>query len=508
MTLAENFFALFSGHPDAYGRYSIAKTATANARGKLTGSAGTVKKPVTVQLWEDHLAGTMGLGIVPVHPDLTCRFAAIDIDIYPTDPIEIEAKITQLKLPLLATRSKSGGVHAYLFLSEPVEAKLVVDKLRTWAHALGCKPEVEIFPKQTMEVDTGNWINMPYFEGDYSLRYGIRKGVALSPEDYIEYAKELSIDKATLITTYPAIAGGSTKVETLEDIFFGAPHCLGILIKEGFPAGSRNAALFDIAVFLRKSNQLDKLQLVNEMVMVPPKSHAEVDATRRQVAKKSYSYKCNEMPIVAHCNKELCHNCIFGVKQRGAEAADIEIGKLVQLRTEPPTWEIEVEGKPITMTTQELLDQTKFAARVVEELQIWPDILRAPIWKKTIREKLKEAEVKAVPLDATRRGQILTHLHLYCTGRAVAKTLDEILLNKPFTEDGRTYFLPLGFTEHLAQRRAAASERDLYNWLLYIGLQSHEKRIKRKLVRYWSVPAFTEQEEEFETPRAPGEEEM
>ena len=69
--------------------------------------------------YAEHLAGKLGLGLVPVRRDGTCRFAAIDIDIDSIDHPALLQKVLARKLPLTVCRSKSGGAHLYLFMKEP-----------------------------------------------------------------------------------------------------------------------------------------------------------------------------------------------------------------------------------------------------------------------------------------------------------------------------------------------------------------------------------------------------
>ena len=63
----------------------------------------------------------------------------------------------------------------YLFCSEPVSAMTMRGKLMEWSVALGYSG-VEVFPKQISLAgpkDIGNWINLPYFNGDHTVRYAI-----------------------------------------------------------------------------------------------------------------------------------------------------------------------------------------------------------------------------------------------------------------------------------------------------------------------------------------------
>ncbi|MDV7401895.1 hypothetical protein RZS08_61310, partial [Arthrospira platensis SPKY1] len=108
------------------------------------------------------------------------KFGAIDVDTYSgIDLAELAIQIASQKLPLVLCRSKSGGPHIYLFVTDWVPAQLMIQKLDSLAGALGFGTS-EIFPKQVSistqneaAPDYGNWINMPYFKGAQGLRYGL-----------------------------------------------------------------------------------------------------------------------------------------------------------------------------------------------------------------------------------------------------------------------------------------------------------------------------------------------
>ena len=171
---ATKFKSIFYGLDRAYGQY---RSDGQSENGKAGGQAYILKKPVTDQLWIDHLdKKEPSLGIIPIRDDSTCIWGCIDIDTYPLEHDKIVRKIRDLELPLVLCKSKSGGAHVFIFLKKPVQAKLVRDKLQEWAGELGYA-NCEIFPKQ-IEIqadrgDTGNFLNLPYFGGDDSHRHGI-----------------------------------------------------------------------------------------------------------------------------------------------------------------------------------------------------------------------------------------------------------------------------------------------------------------------------------------------
>jgi len=113
----KTFQQLFSGLQRAYGLWDGTKQTT-------------VKAQLTPKHYEDHLAGKISLGVIPIAEDSTCKFGAIDIDDHKKGGIKKDfdykvllKKIKFLKLPLTVFKSKSGGAHCYLFLEKFYPAK-------------------------------------------------------------------------------------------------------------------------------------------------------------------------------------------------------------------------------------------------------------------------------------------------------------------------------------------------------------------------------------------------
>ena len=176
MSLAEDFAVRYAGLRQAYGTF----TANNETRedGKASGKNITISKELSdndlLKLWEDHLSGHQSVGLVAIDENNNCVWGAIDVDEYHIDLKDLAIKIAKQKLPLILCRSKSGGAHLYIFLSEPVTASMLQRKLRQIAAAIGYG-QTEIFPKQTQLLldrgDRGSTLNMPYFGGENSTRY-------------------------------------------------------------------------------------------------------------------------------------------------------------------------------------------------------------------------------------------------------------------------------------------------------------------------------------------------
>ena len=376
-----------------------------------------------------------------------------------------------------------------------------------WAVALGYSG-VEVFPKQTRlanDQDIGNWINMPYYNVASTNRYAVVDGKNLSVEKFLDLSDLLAIDKQTLQKTD---AVGS---EQFKDIFFEAPPCLQTLARRGFGEGSRNNGLFNIAVYLRKrygdQDWADKVDEYNNLYMDPPLGHQEVNTIVRGVRRKAYEYKCNDQPIVSVCNKQICLTRNFGVGT-GENDPGVVFGSLVKLNSDPPLWIWDVDGARVELTTLELKDQNRFHSRCMDEINKWPLLIKPKAWSELIRDKLRDVEVIEVPDDAKPEGVMLFHLERYCTGRARARNKDELLMFKPYTEEGYTYFSATHFKQYLEQQRLRVNERQLWSWLRNNGATTRFWNVKGKGVNTWCIKAFPTQDEDFLVPSIEDEEEI
>ena len=173
MDTTKKFIQIFSGLKRAYGQ---TKSKSKNDQGKLEGQSWIVPEPLTEDRWIKHLRGEEpSLGIIPIDENNECRWGAIDVDTYDGfDHKKLVTKIVENKLPLIVCRSKSGGAHIFLFVTEPVAAKDMQIKLKEIAVFLGYG-ESEIFPKQ-IELNskgTGNFLNLPYNHPEYPTRYAL-----------------------------------------------------------------------------------------------------------------------------------------------------------------------------------------------------------------------------------------------------------------------------------------------------------------------------------------------
>lgn len=489
-TGVQRFQALFTNYTEAHGRYAERGV---SEKGKKEGQARTVNGGLLYEAWAEHLTGKgHGVGAIPLLDDNTCLFAAIDVDQYPLDLYELEHRIVTMDLPLVVCRSKSGGAHLYVFFAEPVPATVVVQRMAIWAAALGYGTS-EIFPKQTYRAtirDIGNWINLPYYNMNNTNRYAVHNGRNLSAREFLDYAESKKQTQEQFVS--------ARKMETQApkknlNLFEEAPPCLRHLAANGgFPDGTRNNGMYDIAVYLRKrfpDAWEDKLQTYNVEMCDPPLTLAEVQDIAKSVRRKNYQYMCNQAPIKAYCNKKACYGQMFGVGQTFDGERSCEIGHVTKLEGEPVIWILEIDGVRMECLTGDWQDQAKFNKMCAERISRIPGVMPQNRWLKYMDEKIKACDTIASPEEASHEGQFWLLVEQFIAGKVQATSKDELLVNKPWKDDGKVYFRSRALLEYLDNHRLRyKSEHHVWQMLRKKGADKIFMNLKGKGTNVWFVP--------------------
>jgi hypothetical protein len=226
---------------------------------KIKGKSFILRERVTEDLWLKHLQGIEpSLGIIPINDENKCRWGCIDIDSYAGfDHKKLINKIKLLKLPLVVFRSKSGGAHVFIFTTVPVEAKLVRDKLLSISAVLGYGGS-EVFPKQIelkSEEDTGNFLNLPYFNGDDTTRYAfLESGEASSIRGFFGLYERNKLTPEQL---------EKLKVKRPESEFSDGPPCIESLTQTKLQDG-RDRVIYQFIQYAKRKWPEDWAKKINQ----------------------------------------------------------------------------------------------------------------------------------------------------------------------------------------------------------------------------------------------------
>lgn len=432
--MINRFANLFSGYKHRFGTFEIPP---GQGQGKKTGVAKTHPGPVIPACYGDHLKGKKGLGIIPLLDDNeSASFGCIDIDKYPMDFAALERDCKDL--PVVITKSKSGGAHIWLFAREPVSARLIQDVLKAWAAELGFGRS-EIFPKQIRRLsteDAGNWINLPFF-GDTRKAFFDSKEQSL--ERFLTHAEGRRMNATTLESFLKQIDE--------KPLFHDGPPCLATLAAKGLTAGSRNMVLLNVGSYFKKkdpANFLANLLDFNRKHVSEPLPESEIhNSIAKSLQRKTYPYQCNQEPLCSACNRPACLKREFGVGG-SAEELEITLNGLTKIATDPPTWYINIDGVRVEFVDVEILiSQGKFRTLTAETIHKLFPMVKKSAWEKVVTELFGSIEIVEAPAEASTKGQIGDEVRTFIQQLAQEDSMDQVLVHTVYIEreENRAYFL-------------------------------------------------------------------
>lgn len=371
----------------------------------------TEHTPYTLELFEKHLKGGDGLGLVPICEGNVCWWGAIDIDCHGEDQ-EIDIKATYAKveaaaLPLLVCRSKSGGAHLYLFMSEPIEAKSMRAYLRLMANKIGY-PATEVFPKQDVLSDEqlGNWINLPYHNAEDTTRYGYVKK-KISVQQFIETAEAM---RCTPGAVEKILLGDHSE----------APPCVQQMLSGKIPNGYRNEAMFAISNYMKKAFPEDwqeRCRDANITTFEQPLQAREVDTILKSVNRRDYKYRCKEEPCRSFCSASACMKRTYGIKPEDDPGASdragmimMEIQSITKVLTDPPVYYVKVSGFDVKVRAEQLYNPQAMCLVMLEQADkvVYP--MKPKEWHNMLATTIQTIQREEAPEDASESGMIRIRL--------------------------------------------------------------------------------------------------
>jgi hypothetical protein len=403
--LLDRFMALYRGNERSSGRHDPGRD-----------RAFTEPTPPATANFKDHLNGEMGVGVVPIMDDNSCWWAAIDIDNHDSDedlPIAaVDAIIRDKGLPLIACRSKSGGIHCYVFCAEPLPAARVRASLTQWAEILGYAGS-EIFPKQARlgstrdgKLQMGNWINLPYFNAHRTNRYAYRDGHALKLQEFLDLAEKMAVTKDQMrglaLAKHP-----------------DAPPCIQKMMANGVATGMRNEALYNAVVYLKRQDSAQaeaRAVALNATMFTKPLPKAEATRTINSALRPDYTYRCGEEPVRSLCDRESCLKQKYGITPGDAEKlVESEMlptfSDLVKYMTEPVRWEIKIDNvRVFNLGTPALLDWRMMRELIAERLTKIVPMIKAGEWERILQPLMAQARIVETPDDASVNGVVRDRL--------------------------------------------------------------------------------------------------
>ena len=453
MDKVERFRKIFSGLEERFG-YHIADYNGEEI--KRSGVSKTSSYGHTVEMWQAHLEGKKfkvktnkgfieadSLGLCPINKDSKCRWGAIDLDNYKPSISELFKKLKSLNVPTIPFRSKSGGIHLYIFLSEEVPALLMREKLHSIKNIFGVEQPDKIFPVQKYlnleKGSAGSWINLPYYNSANTERYMIKKdGNKATLEEFFEIYEKNKITAKQLKKLKSNIDEGETG-----DWFKDGPPCMQALAKFGVEKKARNETLTDMTRYIKLrylENWKDKVGEYNKKFFEPIGNglpYTEVNNIIGSREKKDYAYRCNSDWLKPHCDRDKCILRKFGVG--GGATNELLLGPLSYVKSTPKIWYLGFNGEEVRLYSKELVKQDLAREAATEQTSKTPPKIKN--WDLQIRG----LQTKATPIDAPEESQPITQLkaliQTFCFNLRKTNNKKQILFGRPYHgEEGKVKF--------------------------------------------------------------------
>jgi len=503
--VVDMFLTLFEGNSVGYGKHKITSKGCDN---------WSVLGAITRAEMTKHLSGREGVGIVPIRSDNNCVFSCLDYDAHHTtsdenervdvDIVALEHSVRLHDLPLVVTRSKSGGAHLWAFYTQPVPAVECRNLMAQFSKQLGISDVTEVFPKQSFigPGQMGNTINLPYYGSDRTNRYAVHDG------EKIKKAAEF-VD----ICTGMAISRDDVR-ELLGGDHADAPPCLQHMIQQGVSAGNRNEAIYNLTIYLRKKdpqNYKDTIADLNNRMFKKPLPARELRRTITSASRKEYKYRCNESPCKDFCDKETCLNRMFGISPDDIETQAEVYSRLIKHDTDPVQWVIFINNRPVTVNTHTLMDHRRLMEAVAETTTTVIPALTPKEWLRKLSELMSSATHEEAPQDATVGGQLMGKLGEFVRKARppLAQDTEENMVarealhrGQPVAEinpDGKAiaHFRGKDFIEFLKRtRHGDVRGASVWMSLRNSGVATGRIRVGRSTLAVWSVPVVINEDKQ------------
>lgn len=461
--------------------------------------------------WDKHLKGVMGCGSYPVQDDDSCQWGGIDFDNHGSDedlPLrDVESFVRERGLPLVLCRSKSGGIHAYLFLDTPQPAAKIQAMLNRWRDQIkpvipGLTAEPEVFPKQARLVvgkdgvrAIGNYMNMPYFEAEKTMRYCVHEGKKLGLIEFLDLAERYKVN------------GPQLRQATFGD-HPEAPPCVQRMMLNGVAQGHRNEALYNTVIYLRRMDPdgyENRAHECNLTMFAKPLPRSEAMRTIGSASKPEMGYRCNQEPIKTLCDRDACLKRKFGITAADAERlATVEsipvFTDLVKYLSEPVRWELSCDGVRITnVSTPQLLDWRAVREIIADRLTKIVPMIKNQEWERILQPLMKEARIIEAPDDASVSGVIRARLREFAartdlTNRGEDKEDRKALLRglpvvQKYEGERMVFFRGEDFINYLKRTKSEELKGvNLWFAVKEVGVQHTKLRAGDNNINLWYLP--------------------
>jgi hypothetical protein len=261
-----------------------------------------------------------------------------------------------------------------------------------------------------------------------------------------------------------------------------------------------------------------KIEEFNYKYMESPLPAQQVLKTIKQHEKKDYQYKCKDQPMCAVCSLNICKGKQYGV----GNTFEHQVSDLTKYESDESTWFLNIDGRRLKLSTDQLYDQHKFRRACMNEINVMPNMMRPNDWDSRLQSLLDNVEVIQMPHEITKTGRFESLLERFLEDQGEAEHVDEIDMGKALFEQ-RDYTDKI--KDEKGEREITVKKMTAYfksEWLQKflkrndfkdfsttemaahirnkLGGGDTRRKIKGKTAYLWFVPWIRKNSDEFSTP--------
>ena len=356
---------VFAGYQESHVQFSLTEERTES--GKVQAKYVTVKKPVTADIWKQHLEGKIRIGIRPEHEG-KCSWSCIDVD--PANYKDYSQKkyvdiIAKYKLPLVPVLSKSGGLHIFVFFNKPYSIQKVKDKL--------CEINEQYFLANEV-YPCNKTINMPYCNHKRTREFAYDdENYPLSLERFLEEVENKTVDPEEFCQI-------EVKENEIESDWSHYPPCVQKLIQEGWSGNNRHQFLYNVVVLEIKKQPSISLRDLETLILqrnikifTKPLPEQEVRTMVKSIHKEGYGFQCPPKHIEYQviCNKELCKTRKLGTGDYVPDIIDDFTDIAYIQDTKNTFYEFTFKDKHVSVTPEDMKDEKSWRVKLLRYRIYW-----------------------------------------------------------------------------------------------------------------------------------------
>jgi hypothetical protein len=135
--------------------------------------------------------------------------------------------------------------------------------------------------------------------------------------------------------------------------------------------------------------------------------------------------------MCAVCSPLQCRARQYGI----GNSFEHQVSDLTKFESDESTWFLNIDGRRLKLSTEQLYDQHKFRKACMNEINIMPNLMRPNDWDTRLQTLLEVVEVIQMPHEITKAGRFESLLERFLEDQGEAEHIDEIEIGKALFEE-------------------------------------------------------------------------